>query len=265
MEKKMKAILRYGSLFFLALLLVACGPSAEEVAATYVAQTAEAATDTPEPTATNTPTLTPSPTMTPTIEPPSVAVEYLDGVEIIYTDNFDTFKNWSVWNSQTVNSDDGVVEIVGQQNWEGALVQDKKLHENMGIMIEFKNTSGSEYEFVTNTGNWDTDSFRSFGVYGGNSPKADLWQGKNALGGNYLHGNIALKKDSWYGMMIAIDDEGEFFAIVWDIDSPARQAIYHERINERWIGKTWEFLIQTNTGTTVFVDNFLMFSFNAVK
>lgn len=47
----MKATLRYGSLFFLALLLIACGLSAEEMTATYVAQTAGAVMDTLVPTA----------------------------------------------------------------------------------------------------------------------------------------------------------------------------------------------------------------------
>lgn len=54
--------------------------------------------------------MTSSSTMIPTKEPPLVAVEYLDGVEVIFNGKFNTFKNWSVWNSQTVNSDDGIVE-----------------------------------------------------------------------------------------------------------------------------------------------------------
>ena len=49
----------------LCLLLVGCGPSADEQAATSVALTATAATDTPTPTLTPTPTDTPTPTATP--------------------------------------------------------------------------------------------------------------------------------------------------------------------------------------------------------
>ncbi len=69
----MKEILKKGSLFFLVLFLVACGPSAEEVAATYVAQTAEAATDTPVP------TNTPEPTATSTPVPYNLTLEIIDG------------------------------------------------------------------------------------------------------------------------------------------------------------------------------------------
>jgi hypothetical protein len=55
-------------------IMVSCGPSAEELAVTFVAQTAAAATDTPKPTPTPTPTeipptFTPSPSHTPTFTP----------------------------------------------------------------------------------------------------------------------------------------------------------------------------------------------------
>jgi hypothetical protein len=172
---------------------------------------------------------------------------------------------WDTWNSQTTSLSSGVLEIKGQPNWEGALVQKTKLQEGTGLVIEFKNMSGAEYEFVVNTGNWDTDSFRSFGIYGGKRPKADLWQGKNAIGGNNLHGNLSLTKDIWYSLAVAIGKNGEFFAVIWDLNNPSNGAIYHETLSDKWIGKTWEFLIQTNTGTTLNVDNFSVFTFSGVK
>lgn len=74
----MKKILKKASLFFLAIFLVACGPSAEEVAITYIAQTAEAATDTPVPTNTPIPTNTPEPTATATPIPYKLTLEIVD-------------------------------------------------------------------------------------------------------------------------------------------------------------------------------------------
>ena len=52
-------------LLFCGILLSACGSSPEELAATFVAETAEAATNTPSPTSTFPPTSTPKPTSTP--------------------------------------------------------------------------------------------------------------------------------------------------------------------------------------------------------
>jgi hypothetical protein len=63
----------------LLLFTTACGPSAEQLAATYVAETSAAAsptplpTDTPLPTSTHTPTLTSTPTSTPTNTPTNTA------------------------------------------------------------------------------------------------------------------------------------------------------------------------------------------------
>ena len=70
--------------------LTACGPSAQDLAATYVVQTfaaipptaTETATATPEPTEPPTATLAPSPTMYPSITPIAQAIAYV-GTEII--------------------------------------------------------------------------------------------------------------------------------------------------------------------------------------
>jgi len=56
-------------LLLTAVLLSACGPSPEELAATSAAETAAAATSTPAITPTSAPTLTPKPTLTPTPTP----------------------------------------------------------------------------------------------------------------------------------------------------------------------------------------------------
>lgn len=247
----------------LTVLLSGCAPASTPVPPTL---TSVPPTDTPVPTSTSTkpPTSTPIPP-TPTLAPPSKLSDLLNDVVIKSADNFDNINKWITWNSQTTTELNGVLEIQGQRDWQGALVYSQKFQEGMGFVIEFKNISGNEYEFVVDSGNWDTDSFRSFGIYGGKRPKADLWQGKNAIGGNYLHGNLSLTKDTWYSLAIAIGKNGEFFAVIWDLNNPSNGAIYHETLSEKWVGKTWEFLIQTNTGTTLNVDNFSVFSFSGVK
>jgi hypothetical protein len=221
-------------------------------------------TDMPVPTNTPEPTSTPIPP-TPTLPPPSMLLGSLSDVQILSVDQFNDINNWNTWNSQTANLADGIVEIQGQPNWEGGFVQTQKISEGMGIVVEFKNASGTEYEFATDTGAWDTDTFRSFGIYGGNIPKADLWQGKNNIGGNKLMGNLSLKKDAWYSLAIAIGRDGDFFAAIWDLKDPTHKAIYHEKLGEKWTGQTWDFLVQSDKGTIIYLDNFSIFSFSAVK
>jgi formylglycine-generating enzyme required for sulfatase activity len=82
------------ALFFLVILLSACGPSKEELAATSAAETIAAAsptptnTPTPTPTFTPTPTPTPTPTNTPTPTPlPQIGdtlVSKVDGMVLMY-------------------------------------------------------------------------------------------------------------------------------------------------------------------------------------
>jgi hypothetical protein len=248
-----------------ALLIISLGCA---VISTPVPPTPMPPTDTPVPTATPTkpPTSTPVPP-TPTLAPPSMLSELLDDVVIKSADNFDNIDKWITWNSQTAKVSNGVVEINGQPDWNGGFVQSNKFNEGMGVVIEFKKISGTEYSFLVDTGEWDTDSYRSFGVinYDGNRPRALVTQGKNYIGGNNLYGNLSLTKDNWFSFAIAIGKNGEFFAVVWDLNDPSHRAIYHETLNEKWIGKTWKFLIQTNTGTTLNVDNFSVFSFSGVK
>ena len=113
----MKVIQKNGSVFFLALFLVACGPSAEEIAATYVVQTAKAATNTPVPTVTNTPTstpspsMTPSPTMTPTIAPPSPISNLLENPRLTFYDIF-YYIEVETWNTQACQTVSNIVNPI---------------------------------------------------------------------------------------------------------------------------------------------------------
>jgi hypothetical protein len=267
-EKVMKKSIGLVFLAFvlLTVLLSGCAPASTPVPPTL---TSVPPTDTPIPTATSTkpPTSTPIPP-TPTLAPPSILSELIDNVIITSVDNFDNIRKWETWNSQTAKVSNGVVEIQGQPEWNGGFVQLKKFGEGTGVVIEFKNTSGKEYSFGMDTGEWNTDTYRSFGViyYVGNLPRVLLTQGKNNVGsGSYLNGNLSLKKDTWYGFAIAIGKDADLFSMVWDLNDPSHRAVYHEKLNDKWIGKTWKFLIQANTGTSLNVDNFSFFSFSGVK
>lgn len=88
--------LQIGLVFLLfGILLSACGPSPEELAATSAAETAEAATNTPSPTSTfpptstSTPTSTPRPTPIPVTKTPTPVVLY-------YPDSTLECEHWSI-------------------------------------------------------------------------------------------------------------------------------------------------------------------------
>lgn len=256
-----------GSVFlvfaFLAILLSGCAPASTPVPPTSTF-TPIPPTDTPVPTAT--PTKPPTVTPTPTIAPPSVATEFLTDVKVLSYDSFDNIKNWDLWDSQTGSITDGAFELKGKSFWAGGLVLKNRLKDGEGILLSFKLVkANAQSEFVFSTGDWQTDSFRQFGIYNGKRPKADLFQGKNGLGGNNLHGNLTLSTDTWYNLLMVIGKNGEFLAIMWDPTSEGHSAVYNETIGEKWTGKSWDFIVKADEGETVYVDNFSRISFGEIK
>ena len=206
------------------------------------------------------------PTNKSTHTPPTAMLsEFLNDVQIITIDQFNDTANWIIWDPKSTTLSNGIVEVNGKPDWTNAIAQSKKLSEGMGIVIEFKNTTGNEYEFNIDTGTWNTDGYKGFAVSRDSSPKVWLWEGKNLLTGNDFHGNLPLTKDKWYCAAISIGQNGEFLAVVWDLNDPSRRAVYREKMNETWSGKIWEFRAQLNIGTSLSVDNFSIFSFSTLK
>jgi len=226
-------------------------------------------TDTPAPTSTPHPTSTPThpPTVapTPTIELPPVTSEFLTDVGMLSYDPFDNMNNWQ-WDRQTSANNNGVFEMQGTSFWASNLSLKQHLSEGEGILLSFKvRSANGQSEFVFVTGDWQTDSFRQFGIYNHTRPKADLFQGKYGLGGNDLYGNLNLHADTWYNLLMAIGENGEFLAVMWDPNSDGLRAIYNETIGERWTGKDWQFRPKANEGETLFVDDLYRFSFGEIK
>jgi hypothetical protein len=212
------------------------------------------------------PTSTPIPP-TPTVAPPSTIADYLNDVQIAKTHSFDNMNDWGTWNPGTGDISEGVFTLTGQKNWSSALYYTQKFVEGNGISLKFKTTKNSNWqsEFVFVTGEWDTDSFRMFGIYNGKRPKADLYQGKQSLSGDNLGGNFSPEADTWYNLLLAIGKGGDFLAIVWDPEDPSKQIVYHEKIGEKWAGLRWELQAKANEGETVYIDDFLSLTFSSFK
>lgn len=177
----MKEIFKKGSLFFVALFLVACGPSAEEIAATYVAQTAEAATDTPVPTNTpkSTATSTPIPYnlflnvvdeegnaikggMVSVVELEDTRIQSLDDAGQIIWNDFPkenaTLKivvqgYLSAYKEITLERGENLISVTLERDPFGLLVSDK-VEEDEEEVIFFEDFQTGEEHFNELTGNW---------------------------------------------------------------------------------------------------------------
>lgn len=224
---------------------------------------AENPTSPPEPT--NIPTLAPTSTKTPvpptpTIAPPLVILDHLDGVVVTQIDNFESSSGWDLWAGKISN---GVLEIIGK-DWNG-LAKKGLFSEGEGIIVNFKYEKKSDFELMFDHGEWWTDPYRRFGIYiSSGYPKANLWLGKNGLGFNNLIGNFQLKTDTWYTLLMAVDSDGEFLALIWDPADTSHTFSYHEKAGEKWAGYNWDFRIGADAGTIVF-DDFMTITFDGMK
>ena len=201
-------------------------------------------TNIPAPTASATQTKLPTVTPTPTIEPPSVTTEFLTDVKILSYDPFDNGNNWDF--DQTSKINNGVLEMQGKSFWASSFSLKQQLQEGDGAMLKFKLLKANgQSEFVFVTGDWQTDSFRQFGIYNSKRPKADLFQGKNGLGGNNLIGNLTLQPDTWYYIIMAIGKNGQFLAAMWDPNNEGHRAVYNETIGGKMDGQELVILAQS--------------------
>ena len=188
-------------------------------------------------------------------------------IKVVGTHNFDNMNGWGTWNSGTGNIYNGMFVLTGQQGWMSGLYFEQKFGEGNGVSLRFKTTKNADWqsEFVFATGDWDTDSFRQFGVYNGHRPRADLFQGKQGLGGGTLNGNFSTKPDTWYNILMAVGKDGDLLAVVWIPDDPSKQIVYHETIGGKWSGLSWEFQAKANIGETVYIDDFMFLTFSSFK
>jgi len=244
-------------------LLSACAPASTPVPPTSVP------TDTPIPTNTPASTNTPVPTKTPipptaTIPAPDKALEYLNSVQVVNIDTFDSDTDkWGSGLSYPGGISNGVLNVVGK-DWNG-IVRNRDFKDNQGVIIDFTYTKGSVFEMLMDSGEWSTDPYKRFGVYIENSaPRINVWVKQNFLGGSYMSGNLKLKPDITYTALMVLLPDGGFLCTVWDPSDPSKSLYYREGVGKNWSNLTWKFRIGADKGTIVF-DNYREITFDSVK
>jgi hypothetical protein len=246
----------------LATVAGACTPKQPPLPALPLPTATYPPTDTAVPKNTETPRPT-SIAPAPTPIPPVLVSEYLTDIQALYYDPLDGTGNWN--SNTTAQVVDGVLEMHGSAGWTSSVSPKSQFMAGEGIILKFKvQAANGESGFVFDTGSWQTDSFKQFGIDNIRRPLANLFQGTHNLGRNFLPGKLRLQPDTWYGLMMAIDENGRFLAVMWD---PADETlrIVHEAFREDWSGNSWTFYARANEGETIYIDEFYRISFGAIK
>jgi hypothetical protein len=224
------------------------------------------ATETLWPTITAALTATPIPP-TATIEPLGIMQANYNNPQIKYNESFENIQSWSMWNEESVQLENDEIIITGQPDWNSALVFNKPIKENQGILLTYKAKYNldSKAEIVFVSGEYQTEDFRQFGFYIGPTPKANLYQGHNGIGFTYLNGNYGIRKDTWQTLIMTVDDNGTFSVIIFDPEKLSRQYIYKENLGENWMDREWEFRISVTEPETITINQFQYFQFTELN
>lgn len=251
-------------LFVLLTVLVSgCAPASTPVPPSSTL-TSVPRTDTPFPT--STPTELPTLTSTPTIEAPEIPTEFLTNVKILSYDPFDQFNDLSWDSDQIGNINNGIFELKGISLWRSYLFPKQEFVGGDGIILKFKlqNANGKS-AFTFDTGVYATDSDKGFGIINSTHPRVALIQGKGKLDQSNLPGNLNLKTDTWYTILMAIGKDEKLLAVIWETANETRRVVYNRKMEENWSDKYWIFYVRVNEGETVYIDDFYRFSFGEIK
>jgi len=261
----------FGSVFLaFALLTVAlsgCAPASTSVPPTLTF-TPIPPTDTPVPTATELSTVTP----TPIVEPPSIATEFLTDVKNLSYDSFDIShtpysneSNW-MWDTKTSNIANGVFEFHGAFTWASEFSLKQQLVNGEGIIMKFKlQNANGDSELLFRTGDSGTDGYLQFGIWPNKRPAVDIWQRKQINHAFKLTGNLNLKPDTGYGLLMAIGKNGELLGVIWDLASESNRIIYKETLGEKWMSKSWYFGGKADGTEALYIDDIYTISFGEIK
>ena len=203
--------------------------------------------------------LAPSPTATRNV--PDTVVDFLNDAVVRQFDNFNTSRGWELYAGKISN---GRLELPGK-NWNG-LMRKGKISENEAIIIDFRYDTGSVFELHFDYEDWQSDQYRRFGIYVWrvNSPDSNIWLGKNSLGFNSLQGNLQIKPNSWYTLLMAAGTDGEFLSVVWETNSSEKSYRYQKWSDETWSNYKWNFRIGADAGRVEF-SNFYKIDFSNIR
>jgi hypothetical protein len=199
-------------------------------------------TTTPVPTNTKTPlpTFTPAPTSTFTATPIPTSV-FLPGKVISFWNEFDhTDPLRGDWNfSPNVKVQDGLLVINHSDDWSG-VYGNLHLVDGQTVLIKFRFDMWSDVHMAVETGEFETDSYRSWGVGGENNIFSLVYtEGTLDYGAPFTKDDLELEPRTWYVLMLHIGGNEPFEAQIWEYANPSNAVRLQVEMNETWRGQKW--------------------------
>ena len=223
------------------------------------------------PTITPSPTYTPLPSKTPTSELPVELTTLFEGLSLTYFEGFEKEPALNFILSVEPVIIDGTLELPSPtQLPENSLTFGLPIHKSEGIVIDFKFSAPvqSAYSIIAIKSGIPGRDSTDFKVFSATFTSFDmqinaLEQGEDRL--SLQESTDWLKPNTWYRLVLAIDENGKVIFVEWERDSatPLVQSYLFE-CGESWANSEWRFEV-VNHLVAIDVDNFYTFSFTSIK
>ncbi|GAB4477450.1 MAG: hypothetical protein Kow00124_20620 [Anaerolineae bacterium] len=194
---------------------------------------------TPTSTATRPPTITPTPTTTPT--PTSIPTSSLVAGEYLsFWNEFDSSDpvrgDWYMFPGVSVN--ESLLTIQGNQNWDG-VYGNLHLVDGQTILVQFRYRDRSGIHLAVETGEWQTESYRSWGVGADDNLFSPAITEGLIEGSTWFSGRLQPAPDRWYVLMLYIGGKEPFVARIWDFENPTLFLEAQLEMDDSWAGLIW--------------------------
>jgi hypothetical protein len=197
-------------------------------------------TATPVPTRIPSPTSTPAPTstFTPTPIPTSA---FLPGEVVSFWNEFDNTDllrgDWEF--SPNVRVKDSMLVIEHSDDWSG-VYGNAHLDNGQTVLIKFRFDMWSEIHMAVETGEFETDSYRSWGVGAENNIFSPVYtEGTLEYGGSFTSDELKLDPAKWYVLMLHIGGNKSFIARIWEYGNADNSFNFEVQLDETWQRQKW--------------------------
>jgi predicted amidohydrolase YtcJ len=173
--------------------------------------------------------------------------EYLAGAKVISHDDMASLDEESWYAEQTVVGGEGfILSVSGEEK--PYLGNRHGFVDGEAALMRIRFNAGAQFEANMELGEWDTQSFKRWGLYKMDYFEGNVWRGKRPLESQELFsGPLAPLPDRWYYVLFIVGkDRGNQY--IWEADSPSNTAQYTYLFESDWMSLTWNFVMQVFEG-----------------
>jgi endonuclease/exonuclease/phosphatase family metal-dependent hydrolase len=211
------------------------------------------------------PTATPLP---PIMDLPSAVTDVVVHPQIAFVEKTEnSICHAQGWESGWVNESyiKGQLRLFGKKDWQSGSNWSKPLAPNGGILLDFKYSTGSQFDIYLEHSTWAQPEYRRFGLYTAKDVfQSDMWKGQTPLGGDAWDMAVQPKPDTWYRLLLTADQNAQLTAFLWEAADPSQVVIFRKTMDADWTNLQWRLAAGANQGR-VFIQGVTQVVFDAIK